>query len=215
MIRVLQSTVSECVRRVAKAVVNAGARNKWVHFLKTSEEKAAEGKGFTSARCYSRCHRMHGRQPHCHYHTQGCVALVNGDILWSHFSQICDADTRILAVDPMRSGSDHDSFVWRMTWLRRWFQAGRIANSDEYLLGDSGYPLEPWLLTPVPGHPPTQTAEGEYSTAHAAMRSVVERCTRLLKSRFRCLQRYRSLLYEAERAEHCRCMCCVAQPSAV
>ncbi|XP_070384749.1 putative nuclease HARBI1 [Dermacentor albipictus] len=35
-IRVSQSTVSECVRRVAEAVVNAGARNKWVHFQKTA-----------------------------------------------------------------------------------------------------------------------------------------------------------------------------------
>ncbi|KAH7937405.1 hypothetical protein HPB49_011750 [Dermacentor silvarum] len=66
--------------------------------------------------------------------------------------------------------------------------------------GDSGYPLEPWLLTPVTGHPPTQTAEGKYNTAHSAMRSVVERCIGLLMNRFRCLQRYRTLLYEPERA---------------
>ncbi|XP_072145107.1 putative nuclease HARBI1 [Dermacentor andersoni] len=85
---------------------------------------------------------------------------------------ICDADMKILALDPMRPGSDHDAFVWRTTWLRRRFQAGRIVNAGEYLLGDSGYPLEPWLLTPVPGHPPVHTAEGQYNTAHAAMRSL-------------------------------------------
>ncbi|KAH7978432.1 hypothetical protein HPB49_005500 [Dermacentor silvarum] len=62
---------------------------------------------------------------------------------------ICDADVMILTVYPMRPGSDHDSFVWRTTWLRRRFKAGRIANP-----GDSGYPLDPWLLTPVSGHPP-------------------------------------------------------------
>ncbi|XP_065285914.1 putative nuclease HARBI1 [Dermacentor albipictus] len=45
-IRVSQSTVSECVRRVAEAVVNAGARNKWVHFPKTAGEKAAMKEGF-------------------------------------------------------------------------------------------------------------------------------------------------------------------------
>ncbi|KAH7948742.1 hypothetical protein HPB49_001622 [Dermacentor silvarum] len=44
--RVSQSTVSECVRRVAEAVVNAGTCNKWVHFPKTFEEKAALKEGF-------------------------------------------------------------------------------------------------------------------------------------------------------------------------
>ncbi|KAH7979781.1 hypothetical protein HPB49_011008 [Dermacentor silvarum] len=44
--RVSQSTGSECVRRVAEAVVNAGVRNKCDHFPKTSEEKAAVKEGF-------------------------------------------------------------------------------------------------------------------------------------------------------------------------
>ncbi|KAH7985715.1 hypothetical protein HPB49_026301 [Dermacentor silvarum] len=87
---------------------------------------------------------------------------------------ICYADIRIPTVEPMRMVSDHDSFVWRTTWLRRRFQTGHIANPGEYLPGGSGYPLEPWLLTPVPGHPPTQTAEGKYTTAHAAMRLEVD-----------------------------------------
>ncbi|KAH7960928.1 hypothetical protein HPB49_025122 [Dermacentor silvarum] len=58
---------------------------------------------------------------------------------------------RILAVDALRPGSDHDSYVWRTTWLRRRFQEGHIAKVGEHLLGDSGYSLEPRLLTPVPG----------------------------------------------------------------
>ncbi|XP_037561041.1 putative nuclease HARBI1 [Dermacentor silvarum] len=98
----------------------------------------------------------------------------------------------ILAVDPVRSGSDHDSFVWRTTWLRRRFQAGRSANPAEYRLGDSGYLLEPWIQPPVAGHPPTQTAEGKHNTAHTAMRS-----------------RYRTLLYEPERAANIVAACVV------
>nr|XP_054923178.1 putative nuclease HARBI1 [Dermacentor andersoni] len=75
--------------------------------------------------------------------------------------------------------------------------------------GDSGYRLEPWLLTPVPGHPPVQTAKGQYNTGHAAMRSVVGRCIGLLKSCFRCLQRYRTLLCEPERAANIVAACAV------
>ncbi|KAH7977818.1 hypothetical protein HPB49_003693 [Dermacentor silvarum] len=62
-----------------------------------------------------------------------------------------------------------------------------MANPGVYLIGDSGHPLDPRLLTPLPD------AEGKYNTTHAAMRSVVERCIGLLMSRFRCLQRYRTL----------------------
>ncbi|XP_065310189.1 putative nuclease HARBI1 [Dermacentor albipictus] len=202
-IHVSQSTVSECVRRVAEAVVNAGARNKWVHFRKAAEEKAAVNEGFL----------RRGAIP-------GAIGCVDGSLVAivapkgerkaafmcrkGYYALkcmfICDADMKILAVNPLRPGLDHDAFVWRTTWLRRRFQAGRIVNPGEYLLGDSGFPLEPWLLTPVPGDPPAQTAEGQYHTAHGAMRSVVERCIGLLKSRFRCLQRYRTLLYEPERA---------------
>ncbi|XP_037503454.1 putative nuclease HARBI1 [Rhipicephalus sanguineus] len=113
---------------------------------------------------------------------------------------ICDAAMRILAIDPMRPGSDHDSFVWQTTWLRRRFLAGRIAEPGEYLLGDSGYPLEPWLLIPVSGDPSVHSAEGRFNAEHITMRSIVERCIGMLKARFRCLQRYRTLHHEPERA---------------
>ncbi|KAH7937237.1 hypothetical protein HPB49_009271 [Dermacentor silvarum] len=84
-------------------------------------------------------------------------------------------------------------------------------------VSDSGYPLDQWLLTTVPGHAPMHTAEGKYNIAHAAMHSVVERCTGLFMSRFCCLQRYGTLLYERERAANIVAACAVlhTQPSAV
>ncbi|KAL1483820.1 hypothetical protein MTO96_032937 [Rhipicephalus appendiculatus] len=39
-VAVTQPAVSNCVRRMARAIVNAGTRNKWVHFPRTPEEKA-------------------------------------------------------------------------------------------------------------------------------------------------------------------------------
>ncbi|XP_072144204.1 putative nuclease HARBI1 [Dermacentor andersoni] len=209
---VTQPAVSKCVRRVAEAIVHAGARNKWVHFPRTSEEKAAVKEGFL----------RRGSIP-------GVIGCVDGSLIAiiapkgeqkaafmcckGYYALntmfICDAGMRILAVDPLRPGSDHDAHVWRTTWLRRRFLEGHIAKAGEHLLGDSGYPLEPWLLTPVTGHPPIHTAEGRYNTAHAAMRSVVERCIGLLKSRFRCLQRYRALHYQPERAATIVAACAV------
>ncbi|KAH7985750.1 hypothetical protein HPB49_026289 [Dermacentor silvarum] len=80
-------------------------------------------------------------------------------------------------------------------------------------VSDSGYPLDLWLLTPVPGHPPMPTAEGKYSTAHAAMRSVVERRNGLLMSQFPLSAAVpQPPLRAGTCGQHCRVMCCVAQP---
>ncbi|KAH7940698.1 hypothetical protein HPB49_003735 [Dermacentor silvarum] len=114
-IRVSQSTVSECVRRVAEAVVNAAARNnaipRVIGCVEGSLVAIIAPKGERKAAFMCR---------------KGYYAI----------NSMCigDADMSILAVGPMQPGSDHDSFVWRTTWLRRRFQAGRIVNPGEYLL---------------------------------------------------------------------------------
>ncbi|KAM7284600.1 putative nuclease HARBI1 isoform X1 [Ixodes scapularis] len=64
------------------------------------------------------------------------------------------------------------------------------------VIGDSGYPLEPWLITPVPGNHATSTACGRFNNAHSSIRSVVERCIGLLKNRFR----HRALYYHPSTA---------------
>jgi len=64
--------------------------------------------------------------------------------------------------------------------------------------GDSGYPLEPWLLTPLAS--PSTRAEVAYNSAHMKTRNVIERCFGILKSRFRCLDKSGgTLLYSAEK----------------
>lgn len=64
-------------------------------------------------------------------------------------------------------------------------------------------------MTPVARHPGPETPEGKYNTAHTAMRSVVERCIGLLKSRFCCLQHYRTIQYEPQKASDIVEVCCV------
>ncbi|KAJ8015615.1 hypothetical protein DPEC_G00027950 [Dallia pectoralis] len=69
-------------------------------------------------------------------------------------------------------------------------QAGRVR--DGWLLGDSGYPLKTWLLTPI-NNPQTDRAR-RYNDAHSRTRSVVERAIGQLKSRWRCLDRTGGML---------------------
>ncbi|XP_064479300.1 putative nuclease HARBI1 [Ornithodoros turicata] len=59
----------------------------------------------------------------------------------------------------------------------------RHSDEPHFLLGDSGYPLQPWLLTPLPGDP--NTPEARYNRRHKGVRGVVDKYIGLLKSRFR------------------------------
>lgn len=55
------------------------------------------------------------------------------------------------------------------------------------LLGDSGYPLEPFLLTPY-RNPRAGSNQHAFNLRHASARNVVERTFGVIKSRFRLLQ---------------------------
>ncbi|KAM7281163.1 putative nuclease HARBI1 isoform X1, partial [Ixodes scapularis] len=203
-----QKTVSVAVRAVSVAIVRRlGVQRGWIHFPETPSERFDAEKGF----------RLFGRIP-------GVISCVDGTMVsivgpskndptvtkaayWCrkyfyalNVMVVCDADCRIMCIDPRYPGSVHDSFVWQFSWLRSQLEQGQVPRDDRFLLGDSGYPLEPWLITPVPGNHATSTACGRFNKAHSSIRSVVERCIGLLKNRFRCLQRNRALYYHPSTA---------------
>ncbi|XP_064461550.1 putative nuclease HARBI1 [Ornithodoros turicata] len=118
---------------------------------------------------------------------------------------VSDATRRILYLNACYPGSCHDSSVWSMCDLRR--QAPQMFGDGEWLLGDLGYPLEPWLMTPV-RNPATQKEEA-YNEAHRKTRVRVEQCFGVLKMRFRCLQRYRTLHFSPDRAANIITACAI------
>ncbi|KAG8229167.1 hypothetical protein J437_LFUL009884 [Ladona fulva] len=73
-------------------------------------------------------------------------------------------------------------------------------DQSSWLLGDSGYPLQPWLMTPFNPPPPHDTPEGRFNDSQSQTRSCVERCIGVWKARFRCLRKDRVLHYTPERA---------------
>lgn len=101
--------------------------------------------------------------------------------------QICAPNLRILNVDASYPGSRHDAAIWRASaarqYMERWYQRGERGT---WLLGDSGYPLEPWLMTPITDAE-EWTPEADYTEAHCKARSPIERCNGVLKMVFRCL----------------------------
>ncbi|MGH0116570.1 UNVERIFIED_CONTAM: hypothetical protein FKN15_014770, partial [Acipenser sinensis] len=80
-------------------------------------------------------------------------------------------------------GATHDPFIWANCGAKAIGEEGGFQGG--WLLGDSGYPLLPYLLTPVTT--PTPRAEGKYNTDHCKARQVIERCRGRLKMHFRAL----------------------------
>ncbi|XP_036332514.1 uncharacterized protein LOC118743858 [Rhagoletis pomonella] len=62
---------------------------------------------------------------------------------------ICDHNMVIRAIDACHPGSSHDSFIWSMSNARQFVMTKyRDGDHNSWLLGDAGYALEPFLLTP-------------------------------------------------------------------
>ncbi|XP_018007920.1 putative nuclease HARBI1 [Hyalella azteca] len=98
---------------------------------------------------------------------------------------VCDAQRVIINYDVKYPGSTHDAYIWNRSTLRTRFQHGEFR--DGILLGDSGYPLEPSLMTPFAN--PASPAEEEFNRCHTRTRTIIEQTFGVLKSRFRCLHK--------------------------
>ncbi|KAK4882460.1 hypothetical protein RN001_005779 [Aquatica leii] len=81
---------------------------------------------------------------------------------------ICDADLKILAINARYPGSVHDSAIWMLSNIKSVLSRNYFQNNDHgtWLLGDSGYPLQPFLLTPIIGAN-GNTPEGRYTRRHS------------------------------------------------
>ena len=60
---------------------------------------------------------------------------------------VCDSNMKFLNIVAKWPGATHDAFIWANSGLSDTFETRIIRQG--WLLGDSGYPLRPWLLTPV------------------------------------------------------------------
>ncbi|KAK6490001.1 putative nuclease HARBI1, partial [Huso huso] len=114
----------------------------------------------------------------CHYvYWKGYLSL--------NVQIICNHKLIIRNVVAKWPGATQDAFIWSNCGVKAFeedssFQFG-------WLLGDSGYPRLPYLLTPVTT--PTSRAEEEYNVDPCKTRQVIERCRGCLKMCFRALNK--------------------------
>ncbi|KAJ8048621.1 Protein ALP1-like [Holothuria leucospilota] len=96
----------------------------------------------------------------------------------------CDASERFTSVSANWPGSVHDSRVWRNS------DVGTLmsnSGTDALLLGDEGYGVAPWFMTPFK-EPLQSPEETSYNKCHKKERLIIERCFGQLKRRFPILQ---------------------------
>ncbi|XP_066585744.1 putative nuclease HARBI1 [Prorops nasuta] len=92
---------------------------------------------------------------------------------------------------PEWPGSEHDSRIFQNSRIFMKYRTGELKGM---LVGDSGYPALPFLLTPV--NNPTTDEEIRYNSIHVRTRIVVERAFGIVKRRFPCLSKGLTLKLE-------------------
>ncbi|XP_052231164.1 putative nuclease HARBI1 [Dreissena polymorpha] len=102
---------------------------------------------------------------------------------------VVDHKARFIDIVSKWPGSTHDASAFDSCGLKTFLEE----HHQGHLLGDSGYPLKKYLLTPLLR--PTTDAELRYNYAQSSGRMVVERAFGVLKSRFRCLHKTGGCLY--------------------
>ena len=118
---------------------------------------------------------------------------------------ICDANLVFLDVMAKWPGSCHDSFTEQASQVNDDFDQGKYGES--WLLGDSGYPLKDWLMTPIPI--PATSAERNFNVVHRKTRCFIERAFEVLKSRWRILDHTGgSLCYSSTKVAKIVITCC-------
>ncbi|XP_053959721.1 putative nuclease HARBI1 [Anastrepha ludens] len=196
-----QSTVSIVLSEVLN-ILEATLCPRWISLAMTeTEELEAKRYFFGKTRipgivmCADGTHikilKPAGDNSHLYYNRKGYYS-INAMI-------ICDHKQRIRYVNSRYAGASHDSFIWENSEASRHFQTmyenGRRSTR---LLGVSGYPLLPWLITPF-RNAGANTPQSRFNKSHSSGRNIVERTIGVWKNWCRCLLSARQLHYSPEK----------------
>ncbi|KYN03448.1 Putative nuclease HARBI1 [Cyphomyrmex costatus] len=122
---------------------------------------------------------------------------------------IVDPDMRLLNINSRWPGARNDSFIWTNSPIRRAMKFHYdMGERRTWLIGDSGYPLEPWLMTPLPQYR-AGTRQFQYTIDLCKARNVIERFFGCFKGMWRCLSYQRVLMYDPTFAGHIVNACAV------
>ncbi|XP_051962569.1 putative nuclease HARBI1 [Xyrauchen texanus] len=136
-----------------------------------------------------------------HHHIQQVIGVINGTLIpiltpsvdghvyicrkgyaAINCQVICDHKGLITDIVARWPGSTHDSFIFTNSSVG---QEAQNSQGQWRLLGDSGYPLRPYLFTSVAN--PMNNRETNFNESHRVARSIVERTIGRWKMHFRAI----------------------------
>ncbi|KAI4466824.1 nucleotidase-related [Holotrichia oblita] len=202
-----QQAMSKCLSNITNAIVE-NLLQTWIVFPQTEQERNNVKQGFLEKFDFPGvigaidCTHVAIIAPPMDYLIHPGIAFYNRKGFYSiNVQLICDSNLRILNCNTRFPGSSHDAAIWSLSTvnmhLQELYRAEALRSS--WLIGDSGYSLQPWLLTPITDAA-ENTPEGRYNRTHIAARNCIERCNGVLKQRFRCLLQHRVLHYDPIKA---------------
>ncbi|XP_067841363.1 putative nuclease HARBI1 [Heptranchias perlo] len=119
---------------------------------------------------------------------------------------VCNHKKRFMQVCTRFPGSGHDDFILWQSNIPNLFLPG--ARLKGWLVGDKGYSLQTWLMTPVRN--PINEAQERFNQSHITTRCVIRQATGKLKMHFRCLDRFGGALqYSPVSMSRIIGVCCV------
>lgn len=206
----VQRTASRCIRQVVDALSHPAIINKWIVFPRSPQQRAQIRLEFQRrfrlpgvVGCIDCTHVAlvkPSEDEHLYFNRKGYHSL--------NVQMVCDSNLKIINVNSKFGGATHDSFIWASSRMETFMRELHQNGEQVWLLGDSGYPQRPWLMTPILNAVPG-SVEDTYTQRHVQARNCIERCFGLLKSRWRCLLRHRTLHYHSTVAGNIVLACCV------
>jgi hypothetical protein len=186
--RISQSATSHAISEVTAALVAVAPH--FIRFPRVEECSVVKqafyelgmighGTGFPNVLGAIDCTHVRLQAP-----TNAPEQYLNRHIYYSiNVQLVVGPDLKIFNVFAEYPGSNHDSFIWRNSAVRDGLATGNFP--EGWLVGDSGYPQEPWLMTPVSNI--RTVPEQLYNSVHISTRNPVERANGVLKSRWHVL----------------------------
>jgi hypothetical protein len=175
---VSQSTVSQTVSAVVGKIVEKA--DLWIKFPTTPDEIVQAKESWQSKYLFPTaigvidCTHIGVLKPRLH----GDEYINRKNKPTLNVQGTCDSKEMFTSVDVSWPGSVHDARIWKNSQVREVMRTTR----NTVLIGDDGYGLEPWLMTPFSD--PGNESERKFNKLLKKERVTIERCFGQLKRRF-------------------------------
>ncbi|XP_067867143.1 putative nuclease HARBI1 [Heterodontus francisci] len=183
MCGVSQASTHHCIKVVTDAIFRHA--NHFINFKMDTASQAERARGFSTIAAFpmvqavTDCTHVAIRAP-----VGQSGTFINRKGFHSMNVQlVCDHCKGIMQVCTRYPGSSHDAFILWNSQVPALFSPSE--HLQGWILGDRGYLLKTWLMTPVRN--PSNNAEEHYNESHVTTRVTIEQTIGPLQMRFRCL----------------------------